>query len=397
MTPLSEPGTDELRVLLVANTLSHNGGAEVMVFNIYNALKHRPGVKVKLVTFKYACYKNEYDIPGLKEILYSDPDFLDSDSYVSLSVFKPNKIDVSQFVEVVNSFKPHVIHSHLFMAELISHEVIFPGIKYFTHCHDSMPQLRNFSLKTLTQKKLFTDFFEKRHLVKKYLQCNNKFIAISADTKTYFENVLPQKLKGNVSLLDNAIVTKNFYGAGIERGLGTIRIINVGSFIPIKNQQFLVDITRVLVNRGHKVEVTMLGIGAEYEKVKAKVAANNLENVISMPGTKPNVADYYAAANVCVHVCTLEGFGLVFLEAMASGLPVVSLDGKGNRSLIKDGENGFMLDNQNPEAFADAIEKVVSDKKVYAAMSANAAAFAKKYDIEEYVNKLINLYRLSTE
>jgi len=158
-----------------------------------------------------------------------------------------------------------------------------------------------------------------------------------------------------------------------------------------------VDITRVLVNRGHKVEVTMLGIGAEYEKVKAKVAANNLENVISMPGTKPNVADYYAAANVCVHVCTLEGFGLVFLEAMASGLPVVSLDGKGNRSLIKDGENGFMLDNQNPEAFADAIEKVVSDKKVYAAMSANAAAFAKKYDIEEYVNKLINLYRLSTE
>ena len=389
---MSDRETKELRVILITNSMSIGGGAETMVLNIYNSLKHRPGIKVKLVTLKTAGLSG-YDIPDIEGPLLKDPDFFDCNSYVNLSVLKANKIDVTEFTDLVNSFKPHVIHSHLFLSELVAHEVIFPGIKYFSHCHDNMPQLRNLSLKTLTQKSFFTDFYEKRHLVKRYLQCNNKFISISADTTSYFKSILPEKLKNNIISLDNAIVTKKFERASHERELNTIRIINVGSFIPIKNQQLLVDVAKVLIQRGHQVNVTMLGKGGEYENVKAKVTANNLEQVISMPGTKANVVDYYAAANIYVHTCTHEAFGLVFLEAMASGLPVVSLDAKGNRSLIKQGENGYMLQNENPDDFADAIEKTIKDKAAYRAMSANAVAFAKKYDIEEYVTKLIDIYR----
>jgi glycosyltransferase involved in cell wall biosynthesis len=139
----------------------------------------------------------------------------------------------------------------------------------------------------------------------------------------------------------------------------------------------------------------MLGEGTDYDKVKAKVKANGLEEQVLMPGNTVRVADYYASANVYVHVALYEPFGLVLLEAMASGLPVISLDGKGNRDLIKEGENGYMLNEQSPEAFADAIEKVISDKDTYMAFSVNAAAFAQKYDIEEYINKLVSLYRLS--
>jgi len=114
-----------------------------------------------------------------------------------------------------------------------------------------------------------------------------------------------------------------------------------------------------------------------------------------MPGNTVNVANYYAAANVYVHVATYEPFGLVILEAMASGLPVVTLDGKGNRDLIKEGENGFMIYNQSPEEFAEAIEKTVKDKNAYRKMSENALAFAKKHDIASYTDKLIKLYRLA--
>ena len=380
--------------MLITNHMSISGGAEALVLNIFHALKSRPKVKVKLVTLKKAARKTGYDIPGIEGPLSKDPDFSDIDSSVNLSVTRPDNIDVAEFAALVKSFRPNVIHSHLFLSELVAHEVVYPGIKYFSHCHDNMPQLRNLSLKTFTEKSLFTDFYEKQHLVKRYLQCDNKFISISADTKAYFEEVLPRKLIKNIIELNNAIVTKNFESANHERSLDTIRIINVGRFTITKNQQFLVDVTRVLVQRGHRVEVVMAGKGSEYENVKAKSTENKLESVISLPGTLADMAGLYSAANIYVHVCRHEPFGLVLLEAMASGLPVVSLDGRGNRDLIRQGENGYMLQNENPDEFADVIEKTLKDKGTYRTLSTNARAFAKKYDIEEYITRLLDIYRL---
>jgi glycosyltransferase involved in cell wall biosynthesis len=393
--PLLIAEGEKLRVLLTANTLTHGGGAESLVFNIYNELKRRNDVHVKFVTFQKALNKSFTDSTYLEELLLKDPDFSYCNSYVNLSVTKPNKTDLKQFTEIVTGFKPHVIHSNLFIAELITHEIIFPGVKYFTHCHDNMPQLRNFSLQTLLHKNLLTDFYEKQHLVKKYLQCNNKFISISADTTRYFEQVLPLQLKKNIYPLDNAIVTSDFHGAGAERDLSKIRIVNVGSFLTKKNQQFLVDIALELQKRKLPYEIIMLGEGNDFEKVKARVTDNSLDGQVLMPGNTVNVADFYAKANIYLHTAVYEPFGLVLLEAMASGLPVVSLDGKGNRDLVKQGETGFMIAEQNPAAFADAIETVVKNKDAYNAMSAKAAAFAKKYDIKEYVDKLIGLYRLA--
>ena len=384
---------EKLRVLITANTMTHGGGAETLVFDIFNELKLRPQVHVKLITFHKAQDSTIKSSTHLEDILLQDPDFCNCSSSVSLSVTKSNKVNLSHFIQIVNDFKPHIIHSNLFIAELITHEVIFPGIKYFTHCHDNMPQLRNFSIKTLFEKNLLTDFYEKCHLVKRYVECNSKFISISADTTKYFQKVLPAVLKQNIYQLHNAIVVRNFVGAVKDRDLSTIRIVNVGSFLTKKNQQFLVDIGLELKKRKLAFEIIMLGEGPDYNKVKAKVQANDLEKEILMPGNTVDVAGYYARANVYLHVATYEPFGLVLLEAMASGLPVVTLDGKGNRDLIKEDKNGYMVYNQNPVAFADVIQKVVTDKSRYDILSKNALDFARQYDIKPYVDRLIALYQ----
>ena len=333
------------------------------------------------------------DTDYFEKQLAGDPDFYFCNSYVNLSILGPTKKDLTEFEEIVKTFKPDIIHSHLFIAEILAHEVVFPGIKYFTHFHDNMRQLRNFSVKTLFKKELLTDFYEKKHLVSQYLACNNKFISISADTTKYFNDVLPKKLAKNIYSLDNAIVTEGFNKINHKRDLSKIRILNVGSFQAKKNQKFLIDISEELIKQGQDVEVVMLGNGDLYNEVKQLVESKGLQKNILMPGNVVNVEDYYAAANVYVHSATYEPFGLVLLEAMASGLPVVSLDGKGNRLLINDGENGYMIYEQDASAFAKTISQIVKDEKVYSAMSKNAIDFAKKYDIKEYVKKLLLLYR----
>ena len=88
----------------------------------------------------------------------------------------------------------------------------------------------------------------------------------------------------------------------------------------------------------------------------------------------------------------VEGFGLVLLEAMAAGLPIVSLDGRGNRGLIKDGENGFFIIEENAGLFVDKILLLANDEPLYRQMSAQAVEFARGYDIKNYVDRLLALY-----
>ena len=79
---------------------------------------------------------------------------------------------------------------------------------------------------------------------------------------------------------------------------------------------------------------------------------------------------------------------------MASGLPVITLDGKGNRDLIEEGKNGHMIHQQDSIKFAEKIIELSKDKKKYFEMSTFCKEYAKQYDIKEYVNKLLLLYGL---
>ena len=78
---------------------------------------------------------------------------------------------------------------------------------------------------------------------------------------------------------------------------------------------------------------------------------------------------------------------------MATGLPVITLDGKGNRDLIVQGKNGYMLFEQDVEKFAEKILEVWENKTLYSEMSAFSQEFAKGYDIKDYVVRLLELYK----
>ena len=80
---------------------------------------------------------------------------------------------------------------------------------------------------------------------------------------------------------------------------------------------------------------------------------------------------------------------------MAAGLPVVTLDGGGNRDLMINGENGYLIEEQDPEKFAQKIISLVENKDKYTEISNYCKEYAKKYDIKEYVKKLLVLYKES--
>lgn len=88
-----------------------------------------------------------------------------------------------------------------------------------------------------------------------------------------------------------------------------------------------------------------------------------------------------------------EGFGVVFLEAAAQGLPAVGTSGNGIEEAIEDGKTGFLVPQKDPEATAAAIKKILTNKDLYARMSARAREFAKENDSSRIGEQYEALYK----
>jgi glycosyltransferase involved in cell wall biosynthesis len=370
-----------MRIIHIIPSLK-TGGAERLVLDICSQLKKNKSIEIILVSLSEVNdFEDEnYDI----EIKYIP-------SKVTLSITGKTHVEITELTTFINDFKPDIIHSHLFEAELISRWNINKKVNYFSHCHDNMSQLSGLTTRKSIKKNI-TDFYEKKIIVKRYLTCKNQFIVISKDTKAYFINILPKKLIENIHLLPNAINYKKFQNNNVKKSI-KLRLINVGSFAPKKNQTFLVDILLELKNRGIQCELFLLGEGEELQKVKEKAFINGLNNEIHFLGNVNDVEEQLWKSHLYIHSAYYEPFGLVLLEAMAAGLPIVSLDGKGNRDFIENGMNGYILENEDPKLFSDIIINLIQNKELYGKIAEKGKVTAQKYDIKNYTTKLINIYK----
>lgn len=371
-----------MKVLHIIPNLS-KGGAERLVIDIMKALSNKKEVEAKLIILRNDINYDISDIKDLVEVVLVK---------VKLSIFKKNKLNVADLQKSISEFKPDIIHTHLFEAEITSRSCYYPKAVWFSHCHDNMIQFKNFSFDTLKNKSTFTNFFEKKYLFSRY-DANNgtQFIAISNNAKEYFEN----KISGYpITLLLNAInFDKFFIEKENKKYSKSIKLINVGSFVDKKNQQFLITIAEKLKEKNIEFELHLLGDGKNIKAIEQKSRTLNLKEHIFFYGNVNNVEEHLWQSDIYVHSATYEPLGLVLLEAMAAGLPVISLDGGGNRDLIEEGKNGFMIYEQNPDLFVDAIVKLWQDKKKYQSISKYAQQYAKQYDIKNYVDKLMDIYK----
>jgi len=375
----------KLRILHTIKGLG-KAGAERLSLDICNELHKRDDIEVLLISMN-----NENAYPFLTETI----PFKIISSKVRPSISGKSIIDTKEYVEIVQNFKPDIIHSHLFRTELLTREIPFQDVKYITHCHDKMRELELFSWKTLSSKQKLVFWYERHWILKKYKAVDNTFLAISEDLEKYYLRVLPPKLR-KTKVLHNAVNTNQFASAYRDRShdKDILKLVNVGSFSHKKNQQFLVDVVNILVNQMNiSVSLKLLGDGELKESVYAKARKYNLLSYISFEGKVNNVEEYLRNSYLYVHSAYIEDFGLVLLEAMSASLPVICLDGGGNRELIQEEKNGYIFEEQNAEAFAERIASLWLNKQLYKKMSDFAQKFAKQYDIKEYVDKLIDIYK----
>ncbi len=101
---------------------------------------------------------------------------------------------------------------------------------------------------------------------------------------------------------------------------------------------------------------------------------------------------YYSAAEVLVMPSHYESFGMVALEAMACGTPVIASDVGGLGFLVRDGETGFTVPDGEPDKLCDKLSLLLSDHDLRAEMGRCAVEVAQSYDWEKIAKQIVNVY-----
>ena len=101
---------------------------------------------------------------------------------------------------------------------------------------------------------------------------------------------------------------------------------------------------------------------------------------------------YYSAADVCVMPSLYESFGLVALEAMACGTPVVASRVGGLPYVVRDGESGLLVPDNDPAALAEKLKLILTDSQLHDRLAARAHEIAQGYSWARVADSIVGLY-----
>ncbi len=153
---------------------------------------------------------------------------------------------------------------------------------------------------------------------------------------------------------------------------------------------------RALAKVRSPFEAMILGDGNHRDTCKKLSRRLGLEDRVTFKGFIPHtdLQDFYREASaVLVSSVWPEPMGLVGLEAMRNGLPVVAFDAGGIREWLRDGENGFLIPWMDTSLYARMIDILLADKELARAMGARGfARFERDYNFTDYIARLDDLF-----
>lgn len=172
-------------------------------------------------------------------------------------------------------------------------------------------------------------------------------------------------------------------------------LISVSRMAKEKNLDFLIDGLMKVKELIHSpFKCLLVGDGPEKTRFEEKVAALGLDDKIVFTGNMPprDVTRYYLAADLFVFASTSETQGMVLVEAMAGGCPVVAVRSSGVRDVVKDGYNGLMV-TESIESWSKAVASLLKDRQWLSVLSENSRGFAEDFSEEKIAENVLKLYR----
>ncbi len=205
-------------------------------------------------------------------------------------------------------------------------------------------------------------------------------------------------IENGVEVIPNFVDTKVFKPACREKPKiclapgGDKIILHISNFRPVKNVEAVIRVFAALRAR-HACRLVLVGEGPERTRAERLAAELGVSDKVVFRGNEEYIEDILPSADLFLLPSHHESFGLVALEAMSAGVPVVATNQGGTVEVIEDGVSGFLRSPDDLDGMVEAASRILDDPAFARTMSEAARESAvRKFDVEHVVHRYVEFY-----
>lgn len=299
-------------------------------------------------------------------------------------------------LEFMRKNNVQIIHSHSpffigFKALRVQEEMGLPHVHTY---HTLLPEYRHYIPKPFTPPRKLVEHFSAW-----FCNMTNVVIAPTEDIKRELESY---GVKRPIEVLPTGIEVEKFEVEApeeLKRKWNPERkkvVLYAGRIAKEKNLDFLLRVFERL--NAPDIAFIMIGDGPEREEVEEFAKEKGLD--LRVTGFVPHdeIPLYYKLGDVFVFASKTETQGLVLLEALASGLPVVALKWKGVKDVLKNCEAAVLIEEENEKLFVEKIKRILENDRLREEFSTKGKEFVRKeWSVDRFVQKLEEIYVRAAE
>jgi colanic acid/amylovoran biosynthesis glycosyltransferase len=223
---------------------------------------------------------------------------------------------------------------------------------------------------------IFKGIINQKALHQKLVEAS-KIRCISQYNKDFILQAFPDLGNEKLSVIHCGVDVER-YSPSADKHLEFPRIVSVANLVEKKGLIYLLKACKILKERQMQFTCAIIGNGEKRQELQRFVETNGLKDIVSLPGMYPNekVSEALKNSSVFVLPCIIandgdrDGVPVTLMEAMASGIPVISTHVSGIPELIESGVNGALVAPKNERELADLVEETLLSKELSIKLSA---------------------------
>jgi D-inositol-3-phosphate glycosyltransferase len=321
-------------------------------------------------------------------------------------------LHVNEFTDQIEEYaraqgiKYDVVHSHYWVSGLVARQLQERWDVPFVQMFHTLGQLKNSVAKSAGEMEVSTRIVDEG-MVMKWADRLVAATPLEREHMVCLYGAEPAKVK----IIPAGVDTNLFYPrdrAKVRELLGlpdleTPILLFVGRIERLKGIDTLLESVAVVSRycSGRDLKVLIVGGGGQSEAENAELRRVvelhkdlNLEDQVEFVGSKPQemLPLYYSAADVTIMPSHYESFGLVAVEAMASGTPVIASNVGGLSFTVVDGETGYLVEQENHFQLAERVHTLLKNPELREQMGEEANIHAQQYSWENIASQMLEVY-----
>lgn len=363
-----------MRIIIISSNMSEVGGIQRLTATLANSFINEIDGEVHIINNGIKKGKEKFYIDRRIKNIYTNIEYKDLDNKSALKKLLAN---YSIYLKIKKFYKQYKLHDkmNIFIAMGHTQSCLLP----YVIKKDENVRLIGSQHNPISNKKIY-------YMIRKMtLNKLDKYVLLNNSMQSNLLNIYNLK---NTCVIENP----NQINSKISKGNNNT-VIAVGRLTEQKQFNKLIDIWKKVSETNPTWKLKIIGDGPLKNELNKQIAYYGLESTVCIKNFNDNIEEDYYNADILAMTSKYEGFGLVLVESQSCGVPTIAFDCQfGPKNIINNGEDGYLISNNDSDEFANKLEILMKDKVLRNKLSEKAIINSKRFDIKVITKKWLKLF-----